>query len=137
MSSTIKEFDLQAKGVVKLVECWKQHHAAVRAVWKIEDLVNEWLRLSQTASELFAHYCEHAQFPNSSATFSYFISVVEEAARCGAELDDIAGMFETQGYQVTGADKLRERIDQLREIVSEDRFATDAAFQGGALDEWD
>ena len=106
------------------------------AVWTIEDLIGEWLRLFSTAGEMFAYYCEQGQFPNEEATFSYFVDIVEETARCGREVENLASMFEMQGYSVERTEELRRGIDKLQEIVEEDRFATKAAFQGGALDDW-
>lgn len=137
MCATIKDFDVHAKGVARLVESWKERHAAVRALWRLEDLVGEWLRLFATAGEIFAYYCEHGQFFNAEATFSYFVDILEETVRCGGEVDDLVCMFETQGYSVDRTDELRRGITKLQDIVEEDRFATNAAFHGGALDEWD
>ncbi len=137
MCSSLKEFDLHARGVVNLVETWKREHAAVRAFWKLEDLTTEWLRLCESAHELHAHYCEHGQFPNSDATYSYFVEILDEGVRCGQELDNLLCMFEAEGYAVNGADRLRRGIDSLQGIIDEDRFATNASFESGALDDWD
>lgn len=137
MCSTIKDFDVHARGVINLVKSWKTEHAAVRAVWKLEDLTSEWLRLSEKAHDLQRYYCEHGEFPNLSATYSYFVDIVGDAVGCGRELDDLISMFEGEGHSVEGADRLRREIDRLQEIINEDRFATNASFGGGVLDDWD
>jgi hypothetical protein len=137
MCSSLKEFDVHARGVVNLVEAWKTRHAVVRAVWRVEDLAGEWLRLFASAHELHDYYCEHARFPNSDATYSYFVEILEQCVRCGRELDDLVGMFEGEGHAVARAEELRRGIDKLQEIVDEDRFATNASFGGGSLDDWD
>jgi hypothetical protein len=137
MCSTLKEFDVHARGVVNLVVTWKRERATVRAFWRLEDLTAEWLRLAEQAHELRGYYCEHGQFPNAGATYSYFVEIVDESVGCGRELDDLIGMFEAERHSVNGADKLRRGIDTLQEIIDEDRFATNASFGGGALDDWD
>lgn len=106
-------------------------------MWRLEDLVAEWLRLACNAHELRDHYCEHGQFPNSGAAYSYFIEILDDAPQCGRELDNLICMFESQGYQVEGSNGLRREIDRFHEIINEDRFATNASFAGGTLDDWD
>lgn len=137
MCRSLEDFDIHARGVVSLVETWKSEHTAVRGVWRLEDLTAEWIKLAAKAHELRACYCEHGQFPNSGATYSYFVEVLDEAAKCGRDLDGLVRMFEGEGHEVAGADALRRGIDKFQEVIDEDRFATNASFGGGALDEWD
>ncbi|HET6882939.1 MAG TPA: hypothetical protein VFI31_22410 [Pirellulales bacterium] len=108
----------------------------MRTVWRVEDLICEWLRVVETANEIFAYYCEHAELPNSEATFSYFIDILEATIDCGIEIEDLVSILETQQYLVERGDELRRGIASLQGIVDEDRLATNMAFQGGALDEW-
>jgi hypothetical protein len=136
MCLTIKEFDVHARGVANLVKTWKSQYAAVRAAWKLEDLIAEWMQLAESAKELFAYYCDHAHFPSSNATFSYFVELVDETVGCGAELGDLVRMFETEGYKVDRAEELCRDVARLQEVVEEDQFATQMAFEGGALDDW-
>jgi uncharacterized protein YjiS (DUF1127 family) len=137
MCSSLEEFDVHTRGVVNLVQAWRSADSAARAVWRLEDLTAEWLKLAGKAHELRDYYCEHGQFPNSEATYSYFVEILDGAAKCGLDLDGLICMFEAEGYEVKVADALRRGIDRFHEIIDEDRFATNASFGGGALDEWD
>lgn len=137
MCNSIKEFDVHARGVVNLVEIWKNEGVAVRTVWKLEDLTREWLRLAERAHDLRKHYCEYGEFPQSAATYSYFVEILDDGVRCARVLDDLVCMFETESYSIDGANRLRREIDRLQAIIDEDRFATNASFDGGLLDDWD
>lgn len=137
MCSSIKEFDVHARGVVNLIETWKKERTAVRAAWKLDDLTCEWLKLAEGAHGLRKHYCEKGGVPNSATTYSYFIDILDDGVRCGRELDDLIGMFEAEGYSVERSDQLRREMDRLRAVIDEDRFATNASFDSGALSDWD
>jgi len=104
---------------------------------KIDGLVDEWLRLATSATGLFAYYCQHARFPQSGATPSYFVDLVEQVVHCGTQLEDVVSMFESEGHHFARAEELRRTGARLQAIVDEERFATDAALGGGALDAWE
>jgi hypothetical protein len=137
MCSSLKDFDLQARGVANLVKEWKAAHAAVRAVWKLEDVIAAWVRLSTDAEELLAYFKAHGEFPNSAATFGYFVEILAETIHCGNDLENLASMFEAEDYAIKGINDLRRMIEVLQKVVDEDRFPTLAAFASGALDDWD
>ncbi|MEX0712134.1 MAG: hypothetical protein WD278_07275 [Pirellulales bacterium] len=136
--STLREFDLQSRGVVKLLEEWRTKHAAVRKVWKTEEVIAVYLSAIEAATSLFDYYRQNGHFPHSEqqyAPFSYFVQLLEQMLLAANELEDVASRLEDEGFEINGTSRLREGIEKLTEVVAEDRFAIEAASASGALDD--
>ena len=50
---TLREFDMRSRGVVNLADEWKLHHAAVRKVWNVEDVIETTNGAIEMARELY------------------------------------------------------------------------------------
>ena len=138
---TLREFDMRSRGVVNLADEWKLHHAAVRKVWNVEDVIETTNGAIEMARELYNHFRAHGAFPQHDGgakppgNFGYFIHLLRNLLEVAEEFDDRASTLETQGYQVKGVAALRSGLELLETIISEDSLATTAAFSCRALDD--
>lgn len=119
--SSLQEFDIRSRGVVNLVDEWEIHHADVRKIWKVEDLIGIAKLVIEKAKELHAHYAQHGEFPTSTSAlaekgdFDYFVHLLRTLLRAATKIEDRASVHESEGYSIRGADELRAGI---RDIVA-------------------
>ncbi|HEX3655924.1 MAG TPA: hypothetical protein VHV55_08965 [Pirellulales bacterium] len=128
-------FDAQSRGAASLADAWKKDHEELKdAVWPLEDVFRDVFKPAfETAFAIYDCYRTQA-LSSDVMPFSYVVDsyrrLISAANVIAAEGDKLQ-----QSYQVAGLDELKADILRLTEVVSEDDFATDAAFSGGALDE--
>lgn len=121
--SSLQEFDIRSRGVANLVDEWEVHHADVRKVWKVEDLIGIALLVIEKAKELHAYYAEHGEFPTPAGTlaekgdFDYFVHLLRQLLRAATRIEDRASVHESEGYSVRRADELRTGIREIAAFV--------------------
>lgn len=138
----LRKLDIRCRGAASLAdEYWKREHIQVRRIWKLEDLIKLCIDCTQDALKEYQHFCSSqpsdgagdAQYP-----FADFVDLVEGTLiPAFNKVCEQGSIMEEKDYAVIGLDQLRELVSRLNDIVKEERFATKAAFSGGALDDWD
>jgi len=133
--NALQEFDIKSRGCVDLVEEWRKDHDAVRATWRIEDLVTSYLACYDAFDVAFEHYCENGKFPSPSFRFSFYIAAAKRLLEGADILESFIRDSEDKSHPVDGSVEFRARTGRVKAIVDEDNFATDAALAG--LGNWD
>ena len=136
-TTTVQEFDLRRRALSDLVGQWKADCDSVRQVWDIEDLIAQQTSAAMLACELVEHFRSHGEFPDAEILYSHFIDMAERWLTSAKELQELADSANARGAAVKGLDRLNNSIEQISEIINEDRFASDASSAGGALDDWE
>jgi hypothetical protein len=138
--TTLQDFDLKARGVVSLVEDWRNDQSLARQSWKLDDLIEAYLETIATAIQLFDHFRQHGEFPSRLAhlpTFSHFVALLDVTVRGARALETIGDTFIQQGQSVCGLSTLRTEAAALAEIVAEDQWAFEAAVRCGRVADQD
>lgn len=119
----LQDFDIWSRGVVNLVDEWEVHHADVRKVWKVEDLIGIALLVIEKAKELHVYYAQHGEFPTSTGAltdkgdFDYFVHLLRQLLRASMRIEDRASVHESEGYSVQRADELRSGVREIVAVV--------------------
>jgi hypothetical protein len=128
---TLQDFDVHSRGVAMLVEDWEAKQPAVRQTWKVEDLLTLVVDAVAAAADVQAASLKAAEPPLTVADrisrLAYFLRLIEQLMTSAGLIEDRVCMFESDGYAVANADRLRLAISRLSEIIGEVRTALEQA----------
>jgi hypothetical protein len=131
MMPTLQDFDVRSRGVAMLVEDWEAKHAAVRQTWKVEDLLRLVVDAVSAAAEVYADSLKPVvtaiALADRISQSGYFLRLLEQLMTSASLIEDRVCVFESEGYAVAGADRLRRAISRLSEIVGAVRAALEEA----------
>ncbi len=119
----VLEFDLRSRGAVSLAD-----ESAVKAIWRLEDIVSKFNEVFSVGFDLFEQYCERGSFPITDYKFCHFADRLRALLHSSAHLMEAAALCKQDGYEVQGARTLASHIRRGVVILNEDDFATEMAF---------
>jgi hypothetical protein len=124
---TLRDLDVQSRAAVSLVEEWQREHATVRFIWKLQDIIG--LLLEALSGSLEVRECVAAGDGGEVADsherekliprIAYFLDTLKRLQAATESVLGIVSMFESEGYPVESADKLREKRAAIPEIIRE------------------
>lgn len=118
----LRDLDIQSRAAVSLVAAWQGEHQAVRAVWKLEDVIQLLLRAIAGARELRARVQEGGPTSDDEMLRQnavYFLETVQRIRAAANDAIRVIEMFESEGYSVDFSDDVRYGATAIGEILIE------------------
>ncbi|HEY2841718.1 MAG TPA: hypothetical protein VGJ26_21335 [Pirellulales bacterium] len=103
----LREFEISTLGVTSAIERWKANHHAVRAVWKVEDLISEVCDVAAEAIRILKQIPEQG----SSIPKTHLLELVGAVLHAVRDAENL-GSAAAEHYKV-------ERLSELRSCFSE------------------
>lgn len=112
---------------MSLVAEWQMKHEAVRAIWRLEDIIKLILRAISGSEEVRKHIEERDGRPISDAqlrpnlihTLTYFLDALRRLRTATDGILRVVSMFESEGYQVESAKNLHDQQAVIPAIIED------------------
>lgn len=124
---TLRELDVQSRAAVSLVEEWQREHEAVRAIWKLEDVIQLIVAASRGSVAVRERVVARGEERVADAkarqtlicTITYFLDALRRLRAAIQGIVPVVSMFESEGYRIESAKDLREQQAILPDIIKD------------------